>query len=196
MNDGHLAYFSMEVALDPGMPTYAGGLGVLAGDTVRAPADLQLPLVIVTLLHRKGYFHQKLDAGGWQREEPVEWSPDDFLAELPQRATVTIEGRPVRLRAWRYEVRGMSGYTVPVYFLDADLPDNAEPDRALTHYLYGGDARYRLAQEILLGIGGVRMLLALGYDQLIRYHMNEGHDPSLNRPLTWSDRSRDERRDS
>lgn len=157
------------------MPTYAGGLGVLAGDTLRAAADLRVPLAAVTLLHRKGYFHQRLDASGRQREEPVEWSPDDFLTELPQRATVTVEGRPVHLRAWRYEVRGVDGFTVPVYFLDADLPENAEPDRALTHHLYGGDARYRLAQEVLLGVGGVRMLRALGLDRLDRYHMNEGH---------------------
>lgn len=170
-----VGYFSMEVALEPAMPTYAGGLGVLAGDTVRAAADLRMPLVAVTLLHRKGYFHQRLDSSGWQREEPVAWSPDDFLTELPQRATVTIEGRPVHLRAWRYEVRGVDGFAVPVYFLDSDLPENAEPDRALTHYLYGGDARYRLAQEVLLGVGGVRMLRALGLDRLGRYHMNEGH---------------------
>jgi starch phosphorylase len=165
----------MEVALEPGMPTYAGGLGVLAGDTVRAAADLQVPLVAITLVHRKGYLQQKLDANGWQREDPVEWSPDKYLTELPQRTMVTIEGRQVHLRAWRYEVRGVNGNAVPVYFLDADLPENAEADRALTHYLYGGDARYRLAQEALLGIGGVRMLRALGNRQLARYHLNEGH---------------------
>jgi len=175
MSSGAIAYFSMEIALEAGMPTYAGGLGALAGDTIRAAADLKLPLIAVSLLHRKGYFHQRLDPGGWQREEPVEWPVDDFLSEQPQRANVTIEGRTVHLRAWRYTVRGVSGFELPVFFLDADLPENSEADRTLTHYLYGGDARYRLAQEIILGIGGVRMLRALGYQEPARFHMNEGH---------------------
>ncbi len=157
------------------MPTYSGGLGVLAGDTVRSAADLRVPLVAVTLLHRKGYFSQRLDPSGWQTEEPVEWVVEDFLAEMPPRTSVTIEGRIVHLRAWRYEVTGMSGFVVPVYFLDADLPENAAWDRTLTHFLYGGDHRYRLCQEVILGIGGVRMLRALGYRNLERFHMNEGH---------------------
>ena len=157
------------------MPTYAGGLGVLAGDTIRAAADLKVPLVGVTLLHRKGYFRQRLDANGWQIEEPVEWEVESFLSEMPARAAVTIEGRRVQLRAWRYEVAGVSGFVVPVYFLDADLPENSEWDRTLTHFLYGGDEHYRLCQEIILGIGGVRMLRALGCDALERCHMNEGH---------------------
>jgi glycogen phosphorylase len=170
-----IAYFSMEIGLEPKMPTYAGGLGVLAGDTIRAAADLKVPLVGVTLLHRKGYFRQRLDANGWQIEEPVEWEVESFLSEMPARAAVTIEGRRVQLRAWRYEVAGVSGFLVPVYFLDADLPENSEWDRTLTHFLYGGDERYRLCQEIILGIGGVRMLRALGCDALERFHMNEGH---------------------
>jgi starch phosphorylase len=170
-----IAYFSMEIGLEAGIPTYSGGLGVLAGDTLRSAADLKLPMVGVTLLHRKGYFYQQLDAGGWQREEPVEWVVEDYLEELPQRAPVTIEGRAVRLRAWRYEAQGADGFRVPVYFLDTDLPENAEWDRSLTHYLYGGDAHYRLCQEAVLGIGGVKMLRALGYEDIDRFHMNEGH---------------------
>ena len=165
----------MEIGLEPGMPTYSGGLGVLAGDTVRSAADLRVPLVAVTLLHRKGYFYQRLEQDGWQREEPSEWVVDDFLKEMPARSSVTIEGRPVYLRAWEYEVVGIGGYRVPVYFLDSDLPENSEGDRTLTHYLYGGDQYYRLCQEIILGIGGVRILRALGYDRIGRFHMNEGH---------------------
>ncbi|MFN0122169.1 MAG: alpha-glucan family phosphorylase [Blastocatellia bacterium] len=176
MNDpGIIAYFTMEIGLEAGMPTYAGGLGALAGDLIRAAADLRVPMIAVTLLHRKGYFYQLLDAAGWQREEAVEWAVDDFLTELPARATVTIEGRDVRLRAWRYEVTGVGGYKIPVYFLDADLPENTTADRTLTHYLYGGDQRYRLCQEAILGIGGVRMLRALGDETIARFHMNEGH---------------------
>lgn len=170
-----IAYFSMEVGLDAEIPTYSGGLGALAGDTIRAAADLKVPLVAVTLLHRKGYFYQRLDSNGWQHEEPVAWVVEDHLQELPQRAAVILEGRTVQLRAWRYEVTGVSGFRVPVYFLDADLPENAEGDRTLTHFLYGGDLLYRLCQEVILGISGVRMLRALGHDQIHRYHMNEGH---------------------
>jgi starch phosphorylase len=170
-----VAYFSMEIALEAGLPTYSGGLGVLAGDTIRSAADLKVPMVAVTLLHRKGYFYQRLDTSGWQTEEPAEWVVGDFLQEQSPRVTVKLEGRPVQIRAWKYEVKGVSGATVPVYLLDCDLPENTEWDRKLTHYLYGGDSWYRLCQETVLGIGGVRMLRALGYNSLTRFHMNEGH---------------------
>jgi len=165
----------MEIGLEPSIPTYSGGLGVLAGDTIRSAADLKVPMVAVTLLHRKGYFYQRLDEDGWQREEPVEWVIDDFLKEIPTRVSVTIEGRAIQIRSWRYGVDGLGGFTVPVFFLDTDLPENSDSDRQLTHYLYGGDQRYRLCQEVILGIGGVRMLRALGYDSIERFHMNEGH---------------------
>ena len=155
-----IAYFSMEIALEAGVPTYSGGLGILAGDTVRAAADRDLPLVAVTLLYRKGYFYQRLDASGWQTEQPAEWVPEDFLNELPERATVAIESRTVHLRAWRYELKGLTGGLVPVYLLDTDLPENTDWDRTLTDSLYGGDSYYRLCQEVILGIGGVRMLRA------------------------------------
>jgi starch phosphorylase len=180
MNDPRsIAYFSMEIALEPGMPTYSGGLGVLAGDTLRSAADMKIPLIAVTLLHRRGYFYQRLDASGWQREEPVQWVVGDFCKALPQKVSVTIEGRNVHLRAWKYEVKGIGGYTVPVCLLDSDLPENDPQDRKLTDVLYGGDQRYRLAQEVILGIGGVRMLRALGYDRIARFHMNEGHSSLL-----------------
>jgi starch phosphorylase len=174
-----IAYFSMEIGLDPAIPTYSGGLGMLAGDTIRAAADLKVPMVAVTLLHRKGYFHQRLDASGWQREEPAEWIIEDFLKEMLPRASMTIEGRTVHLRAWRCEVKGVSDFKVSVYFLDTDLPENSEWDRTLTHTLYGGDQHYRFCQEVILGIGGVRMLRALGYDRIERFHMNEGHSSLL-----------------
>jgi len=174
-----IAYFSMEVGVEPAMPTYSGGLGVLAGDTIRSAADLRVPMVAVTLLHRKGYFHQRLDASGWQREEPARWIIEDFLKEMLPRTSVTIEGRTVHIRAWKYDVSGVSGFNVPIYFLDTDLPENSEWDRTLTHFLYGGDQHYRLCQEVILGIGGVRMLRDLGYDRIERFHMNEGHSSLL-----------------
>lgn len=170
-----VAYFSMEIGLEAGMPTYAGGLGVLAGDTIRAAADIEIPLVAVTLLHRRGYFFQRLDAFGNQIEEPVSWPVDDFAEPQDVRVTVEVEGRPIHVRPWRYDVKGVSGFTIPVYLLDTDLPDNAEWDRRLTDSLYGGDHYYRLCQEVILGLGGVRMLRALGYREIHRYHLNEGH---------------------
>jgi starch phosphorylase len=170
-----IAYFSMEVALKSELPTYAGGLGVLAGDTLRSAADLALPMVGVTLLHRTGYFFQRIDAEGRQHEEPVAWSPDDWLVPLDATCTVEIEGRPVRVRAWRYTLEGVAGSEVPVFLLDTDVSGNDPGDRRLTDQLYGGDDRYRLAQEVLLGVGGMRMLRALGYREVSRFHMNEGH---------------------
>ncbi len=165
----------MEIALDTRMPTYSGGLGVLAGDTIRSAADLKVPLLAVTLLHRKGYLEQHLDPSGWQRESPADWKVEEFLVELPNRVEVTIESRKILIRAWKYEVKGITDSTVPVLLLDTDLPENAEWDRTLTHYLYGGDQYYRLCQEIILGIGGTRMLRSIGFQQLGRFHMNEGH---------------------
>jgi starch phosphorylase len=178
-----VAYFSMEIALENAMPSYSGGLGVLAGDTIRAAADIRLPMVAVSLLYRKGYFCQVLADDGTQSEEAVEWEVENFLQEEAPRVTVSLENRRVELRAWRYSVRGVRGYEVPVYFLDADLPDNDPKDRELTGSLYGGDPYYRLSQEILLGIGGVRMLRALGHTELMRYHMNEGHAALLTMEL-------------
>ncbi len=170
-----VAYFSMEIGLDPGMPTYAGGLGVLAGDSIRSAADLQIPLVGITLLHRRGYFYQRLDDQGLQREEPVAWPINDFCNPVIQRVTVEIENRTVHVGAWQFRVRGALGNEVLVYLLDTDLPENQPWDRTLTDRLYGGDDYYRLCQEVVLGIGGFRMLRALGYGHLRRFHMNEGH---------------------
>jgi len=173
-----VAYFSMEIGVLAEMPTYAGGLGVLAGDTLRSAADLGVPMIGVTLVHRKGYFHQRLDATGRQVESPEPWTVQQFLVEQAPRTTVTIEGRSVHLRCWKYVITGAEG-EVPIYFLDTDLPENAVDDRTFTDSLYGGDERYRLCQEILLGIGGVRMLRALGYQHIDRFHMNEGHSSLL-----------------
>ncbi|MCC7576238.1 MAG: alpha-glucan family phosphorylase [Methanomethylovorans sp.] len=170
-----IAYFSMEIGIDEKIHTYSGGLGILAGDTIRSSADLKVPLVAVTLLYRKGYFRQKIEADGWQREEPAAWDVESILEEMPQRTIVMLEGRTIHLRVWKYEVKGVSGFTVPIYFLDTDMPENHEWDRTLTHHLYGGDEHYRLCQEVILGIGGIRMLRALGHQSIRSFHMNEGH---------------------
>ena len=169
-----VAYFSMEIAVAPNMPTYSGGLGVLAGDTLRSAADTGLPLAAVTLLHRKGYFHQHLNSEGTQTEEDEPWKPETLLQPLEPLAAITIQGRPVMVRAWRKDIVGTDGHIVPVIFLDTDLDPNDGWDRQLTDHLYGGDTFYRLCQETVLGIGGVAILTALGCRPDV-YHMNEGH---------------------
>ncbi len=177
-----IAYFSMEVGLNPAMPTYSGGLGVLAGDTLRAAADLGVPMVGVTLLHRKP-FRQHLDARGVQTDTSYVWHPKEFLEPLEPRVVVNIEGREVEVQAWRYLVRGVSGHTVPVYFLDTAVPENSPWDQTLTDHLYGGDDHYRLCQEVVLGLGGVAMLRALGHEEVQLHHMNEGHSALLTMAL-------------
>jgi len=170
-----IAYFSMEIGIDERIPSYSGGLGVLAGDSIKSCADLHVPIVGVTLLSEKGYFYQKIDDQGNQIELPIRFNPSDYLTLLPSKTKVKIENREVSLQAWLYEYRGINGYIIPVFFLDSNVEGNDNWDRELTKYLYGGDRKYRLAQEIILGVGGVRMLNALGYDSINRYHMNEGH---------------------
>lgn len=179
MHTPKVAYFSMEIALDPDIPTYSGGLGVLAGDTLRSAADLGVPMVAVTLLYRKGYFEQELDASGRQSEGPVEWDPKEKLKLVDRIATLTMEGLPVHIRCWQYDVVGVTGHVVPVYLLDAGIETNAEKHRTLTDHLYGGDDRYRFCQEMLLGIGGVEMLSKLGHRDIRTFHMNEGHSALL-----------------
>jgi starch phosphorylase len=169
-----IAYFSMEIAITPAIPTYSGGLGVLAGDTLRAAADMALPLLAVTLAHRKGYVKQRLDANGVQSEQDQPWDLEDMLTPEDPVITVLIEGRTVAIRAWRYDLEGVSGHTIPIYLLDTDLEQNDPRDRGLTDHLYGGDGDYRLRQETVLGIGGVRILEALCYRPRV-YHLNEGH---------------------
>jgi starch phosphorylase len=168
-----IAYFSMEIGLEPHIPTYSGGLGVLAGDTLRAAADMGLPYAGVTLLYRDGYFTQKL-VDGQQVETITAWKPEDVLDEMPQRGYVPIEGRRVHVRAFRLMLKGVTGRYVPVYFLDTDLPENTPDDRKITRALYTGNSDWRIKQEAVLGIGGRRMLRAFTHD-VACFHMNEGH---------------------
>jgi starch phosphorylase len=170
-----VAYFSMEIAIDPSLPTYAGGLGILAGDTLRSLADLGVPAVAVTLVHRRGYFRQRIGRQGAQRVEPERWNPSARLAAVARSVSFELEGRRLHVRAWRFCVRGERGAEIPVLLLDTDVARNSPEDRRLTDDLYGGDLRHRLRQEAVLGIGGVRMLRALGHDRIQRFHLNEGH---------------------
>jgi starch phosphorylase len=173
-----IAYFTMEVALRSEIPTYSGGLGVLAGDTVRSAADLELPFVTVSLVSRAGYFRQEIDADGRQIEHPDIWQPERWARALDAMVAVPIEGRDVWVKAWLYLLEGEMGGRQPVILLDTDVGENNPADREITHYLYGGDQAYRLKQEVVLGIGGVRMLRALGF-QVREYHLNEGHSALL-----------------
>ena len=174
-----VAYFSMEICLEQAIPTYSGGLGVLSGDTLRSAADLGAPVLGISLLHREGYFEQHIDAQGNQTEAPARWKPEAILEPVNARTTVLIEGRTVHVRAWRYVIRGVSGREVPVYLLDTQLPENSDYDRTLTDELYGGDARYRLCQEVVLGMGGAALLRELRLNGSLHYHLNEGHSALL-----------------
>lgn len=169
-----IAYFSMEIGVHNDIPTYSGGLGVLAGDTVRSAADLMLPMVAVTILCKKGYFTQEINDTGWQTELPFIWEPSKYMELLPHRVTVQIDGREVSVQAWFYNVVSLTRGNIPVFFLDTDIPENQPEDREITAFLYGGDKAYRLKQEIVLGLGGVRMLHEMGFE-IKKYHMNEGH---------------------
>ena len=178
-NHRTVAYFSMEIALDGAIPTYSGGLGVLAGDTLRSAADIGVPMAAITLLHRNGYFRQKLDAEGNQSEAPEVWNPAAKLELLPVKASLRLEGRELHIGIWRYLIHGIAGHVVPVYLLDPALPENDPQDQALTDNLYSGDQHHRLGQEALLGLGGLKVLEALGHDNIEIYHMNEGHSSLL-----------------
>ena len=168
----------MEIGLVNEIPTYSGGLGVLAGDTIKSSADLKLPLVAVTLLSKRGYFRQEITEEGKQIEHPVEWEPSKIMELLPTETKVQIQKREVSIKAWLYNVQSLTGGVVPILFLDTDVEGNLPEDKEITSFLYGGDERYRLKQEIVLGIGGARMLEALGLS-IRKYHMNEGHSSLL-----------------
>ncbi len=172
-----VGYFSMEIGIDPTIPTYSGGLGVLAGDTLRSCADLEVPVIAVSLLYKKGYFKQIIE-NGQQKEVEEAWDIEK-LDKLSPKVKVRINDHEIEICAWLYKLKGHTGNVNPVIFLDTDLESNSEHDRTITQRLYGKDDRYRLLQEIVLGIGGVRMLKALGCQDIIKYHMNEGHSALL-----------------
>jgi starch phosphorylase len=171
--DRKIAYFSMEIALSKALPTYSGGLGILAGDTLRSAADTGASMVAVSLVHRRGYFQQHLDAVGQQTESDVVWQPET-LPPAGRIIHLQLQGREITLRAWRFDVVGVTGHIIPVFLLDSDVDGNDPWDRRLTDHLYGGDTYYRLCQEAILGLGGIHLLHALGCQPEV-CHMNEGH---------------------
>ncbi len=165
-----VAYFSPEFGVSAAMPQYSGGLGILAGDHLKAAGDLGVPLVAIGLFYRYGYFRQHLRADGWQQERFVAQDPDELgLTDTGVRISVDFPGATLFAKVWRADV----GRT-PLYLLDTDIPDNPPDLRNVADRLYGGDQEHRLRQEILLGIGGVRALQALGIHAQV-FHTNEGH---------------------
>ena len=178
IHEPRVAYFSMEIALRNEIPTYAGGLGILAGDTMRSATDLGLQMVGVSLVSRAGYFRQEIDSRGRQIEHPATWDPKQWAKPIDAKIAMPIDGRIVWIGAWLYVLEGSMGGRQPVLLLDTDLSENSKEDREITHYLYGGDNTYRLKQEIVLGVGGVRLLQAIGFT-IRHYHMNEGHSALL-----------------
>lgn len=171
-----VAYFTMEIGLSAEIPTYAGGLGMLAADLMMSAADLKIAAACVTVRWRHGYMHQTIRQDGSQSYEEMNWKPEEHMRLLPNKVTVQLDGRTVTVGVWAMKIHG-EGHDVPVFFLDTDLPENAADDRAITNQLYGGDGVMRLKQEAVLGIAGVRMLRSLGYasENIGTYHMNEGH---------------------
>ncbi len=185
-----VAYFSMEIGLKSEMPTFAGGLGILTADLMRSCADLGVPTACMTVCWQHGYLKQTIRPDGSQQYEDIQWNPADYLKKLSQTVQVTIEGRPVTVGVWVLELTGEKGM-VPLYFLDTNVPENDAEACAITNHLYGGDQAMRMRQELVLGIGGVRMLRALGYQDVGTYHMNEGHAAFLTlellRECEWKD---------
>lgn len=171
-----IAYFSMEIALNNDIKSYAGGLGILAGDTLKSAADLGLNMVGITLLYKYGYFKQEIDPHtGAQIESNDPWNYQEILELLPQKASLQIEGRTVMVQVWKYEIQGINGHIVPVYFLDTDIDDNYPEDRYTCFSLYTKYEHTRIRQEILLGAGGVLAMEAIGYETFDNYHLNESH---------------------
>jgi starch phosphorylase len=164
----------MEIGIRPEMHTYAGGLGILAGDVARSAADLELPMVFVTLASRQGYLRQEIDRDGRQVDRPDPWEPAAWATPLSAMIAVQLDHREVWIRAWLHELRSPLGTGVPIVLLDTNLEQNDPRDRTISDRLYGGAEADRLKQEAVLGIGGERMLRALGFG-IETYHLNEGH---------------------
>ena len=175
MKNPQVAYFSMEIMLESDIPSYAGGLGILAGDVLRSCADLSIPAVGVSLVYSGYTFSQHIEADGTQKFFENDWQRMDQLTRLPQRITITISGTKAIVGCWRYDIVGLSGFNVPIFLLDTNLPENPQWIRNITKNLYAPTPEVRISQEMVLGLGGVRMLEEIGVKNIPTYHLNEGH---------------------
>lgn len=171
-----VAYISMEIALESNIPTYSGGLGVLSGDTVRSAADLEIPMVGICLCYSSGYFYQLFNEIGEQKEKEIEWNFYYEFEKVTDPISIKIENKDVLVSAWLYKVIGQSGHIIPIYLLTTDIEGNEEWMKKMTGSLYDSTSRWnRIVQEMILGIGGVRLLKSLGFNNIETYHLNEGH---------------------
>ncbi|MFX0034224.1 MAG: alpha-glucan family phosphorylase [Candidatus Hermodarchaeota archaeon] len=171
-----VAYISMEIAVDSNIPTYSGGLGVLSGDTVRSAADLEIPMVGICLCYSSGYFYQFFNEFGEQKEKEIAWNFYYEFDKVEKPISLKIENKDVLVSAWLYRVIGQSGHVLPIYLLTTDVEGNEEWMKKMTGSLYDSTSRWnRIVQEIILGIGGVKLLKSLGYNNIKTYHLNEGH---------------------
>ena len=170
-----IAYFSAEIGISTSLPTYSGGLGVLAGDHIKAATDEGLPMCAITLLYKEGYFKQRLDEEGRQSETYPRFDPEPLLKKLPAKFTLRLRDREVWIQTYQYNYRGLNDHEIPIYFLDTDIEENFHDDRTITLRLYSGDKDHRILQEAILGFGGIRFLESQGYNDIETYHMNEGH---------------------
>ncbi|MFX0105405.1 MAG: alpha-glucan family phosphorylase [Candidatus Hodarchaeota archaeon] len=171
-----VAYISMEIAIDSNIPTYSGGLGVLSGDTVRSAADLEIPMVGICLCYSSGYFYQFFNEYGEQKEKEIAWNFYYEFDKVEKPITIKIESKDVHVSAWLYRVIGQSGHVLPIYLLTTDVEGNEDWMKKMTGSLYDSTSRWnRIVQEIILGIGGVKLLKSLGYNNIETYHLNEGH---------------------
>ena len=174
-----IAYFSAEIGLSSSLPTYSGGLGVLAGDHIKASADAGIEMLGISLLYKEGYFKQLLDKEGNQKEEYPRFELGDHLSLLPNKFSIKIRGREVWIQAYEYLHTSETGHIIPIYFLDTDIDENISEDRMITLRLYSGDKNHRILQESILGFGGIRFLDAYDFDSIEKFHMNEGHSSFL-----------------
>lgn len=171
-----IAYLSAEIGISSSLPTYSGGLGVLAGDHIKAAADENLPFCAITLLYKEGYFKQRIDEEGNQSETYPKFDPEPLLRKLDFTFPLHLRGRDVQIEVFRLDYKGLNGHTVPIYFMDSDLECNSEEDRIISLRLYSGNKDHRIMQEAILGFGGIHLLKHLGIlDNIETFHMNEGH---------------------
>lgn len=174
-----IAYFSAEIGLSSSLPTYSGGLGVLAGDHIKASADAGIQMLGISLLYKEGYFKQLLDNEGNQREEYPRFDLSDNLSLLPNKFSIKIRKRDVWIQAYEYLHKSETGHIIPIYFLDTDIDENIAEDRMITLRLYSGDKNHRILQESILGFGGIHFLDTYDFNQVEKFHMNEGHSSFL-----------------
>jgi len=170
-----IAYFSAEIGMSADLPTYSGGLGVLAGDHIKASTDSDLSMVGISLLYKEGYFKQQLDDLGNQSETYPRFGLNANLNKLPEKFKITLRNRDVWVGVYEYIHKGEGGQDTSIYFLDTDLEENIDEDRSISLRLYSGDKDHRVLQEALLGFGGIYLLEILRYENITTYHMNEGH---------------------